>query len=81
MNNGAFGENFPYANFHDLNLDWIIKELKTIIKDEADQNEKLEQLAQSISELEEWVDNYDPTFIQQTVREYLESILANMIFV
>ena len=28
MNNGAFGENFPYTNFHDLNLDWIIKEFK-----------------------------------------------------
>lgn len=26
---GAFGENFPYSNFHDLNLDWII----TVIKD------------------------------------------------
>ena len=24
------GENFPYTNFHDLNLDWIIKELKTL---------------------------------------------------
>lgn len=32
MNNGAFGENFPYTNFHDLNLDWIIK----IIKDFAE---------------------------------------------
>lgn len=25
---GAFGENFPYSNFHDLNLDWIIKVMK-----------------------------------------------------
>ena len=25
MNGGAFGENFPYSNFHDLNMDWIIK--------------------------------------------------------
>ena len=25
---GAFGENFPYSNFHDLNLDWIIKVVK-----------------------------------------------------
>lgn len=32
MNNGAFGENFPYTNFHNLNLDWIIK----IIKDFAE---------------------------------------------
>ena len=28
MNNGAFGENFPYTNFHDLNLDWILKVIK-----------------------------------------------------
>ena len=33
MNNGAFGENFPYSNFHDLNMDWIIK----IAKDFLDQ--------------------------------------------
>ena len=25
---GAFGENFPYSNFHDLNLDWVIKVVK-----------------------------------------------------
>ena len=28
MNAGIFGENFPYTNFHDLNLDWIIKMIK-----------------------------------------------------
>lgn len=28
MNSGAFGEGFPYTNFHDLNLDWIIKVMK-----------------------------------------------------
>ena len=33
MNSGAFGENFPYSNFHDLNMDWIIK----IAKDFLDQ--------------------------------------------
>lgn len=30
MNIGAFGENFPYTNFHDLNLDWIIKTMKEL---------------------------------------------------
>lgn len=33
MSIGAFGENFPYSNFHDLNMDWIIK----IAKDFLDQ--------------------------------------------
>lgn len=31
MNGGAFGENFPYSNFHDLNMDWIIKVVKDFL--------------------------------------------------
>lgn len=30
MNIGAFGEEFPYTNFHDLNLDWILRMIKTL---------------------------------------------------
>ena len=40
MNNGAFGENFPYSNFHDLNMDWIIK----IAKDFLDQYTHIQEL-------------------------------------
>ena len=39
MNNGAFGENFPYSNFHDLNMDWIIK----IAKDFLDQYTNIQE--------------------------------------
>lgn len=81
MNNGAFGERFPYTNFHDLNLDWIIKELKQIINDEEQQNTNIEELKEKVSELEKWINNYNPDFIQNIVLQYLESILATMIFV
>ncbi len=81
MNNGAFGEHFPYTNFHDLNLDWIIKEIKQLIADEDQQNTNIAELKAQVATLEEWVNNYDPGFIQTTVNEYLESILAHMIFV
>ena len=40
MNSGAFGENFPYSNFHDLNMDWIIK----IAKDFLDQYTTIQQI-------------------------------------
>lgn len=30
MSMGVFGENFPYTNFHDLNLDWIIAQLRKV---------------------------------------------------
>ena len=50
MNAGAFGENFPYTNFHDLNLDWIIKQ----IKDQKDffEHDLVPLIEQKISEIE-----------------------------
>ena len=38
-NIGAFGENFPYTNQHDMNMDWIIK----IAKDFLDQYSTLQE--------------------------------------
>ena len=40
MNNGIFGEGFPYTNFHDLNMDWIIK----IAKDFLDQYTHIQEI-------------------------------------
>ena len=40
MSIGAFGENFPYSNFHDLNMDWIIK----IAKDFLDQYTSIQEI-------------------------------------
>lgn len=37
-------ENFPYTNFHDLNQDWILQQLKTIDDKIAQVNSALEQL-------------------------------------
>ena len=37
---GVFGENFPYSNFHDLNMDWIIK----IAKDFLDQYSHIQDI-------------------------------------
>lgn len=81
MNNGAFGERFPYTNFHDLNLDWIIKVIKKLTDDEEEQNKMIEELSERIQPLEEWVDNYDTSFIITTVKTYLRETLVKMIFV
>lgn len=81
MDGGAFGERFPYTNFHDLNLDWIIKEIKQLIADEEQQNSNITELKAQVEALEDWVNNYDPSFIQTKVQEYLKTILATMIFV
>lgn len=58
-NIGAFGENFPYTNFHDINLDWIINNVKEM-KDFFDT--QLESLIeQKIQEIElNLVISYEP---------------------
>lgn len=43
MSIGAFGENFPYSNFHDLNMDWIVK----IAKDFLDQYTHIQEIISS----------------------------------
>ena len=49
-NIGAFGENFPYSNQHDMNMDWVIK----IAKDFLDQYTQIQQMiADGIANLED----------------------------
>ena len=56
MNNGAFGENFPYSNFHDLNMDWIVK----IAKDFLDQYTHIQEvIAQGLTDLQEKYETLD----------------------
>lgn len=43
MNTGIFGEGFPYSNFHNLNMDWIIK----IAKDFLDQYTHIQDVISS----------------------------------
>lgn len=46
--NGPYGERFPYTNFHDLNLDWVIK----IAKDFLDQYTHIQEIiAQGIIDI------------------------------
>ena len=73
MNNGAFGENFPYSNFHDLNTDWIVK----IVKDFLDQYTNIQETIQTglddldakATELEgllqEWYDTHSEDIANQ----------------
>lgn len=74
-------ENLPYTNFHDLNLDWIVKLMKEISDAEDLQNTDIADLKKRVSANEEWIDNFDPDFIRETVLSFISSILATMIFV
>lgn len=58
---------FPYTNFHDMNLDWIIWQVKHN-KDSIEQfSEQLTQMGVDIDEFREYIENID-TEIQQEVQ-------------
>ena len=40
---GAF-EHFPYANYHDLNLDWIVEKIKELEQEIKDLQARVEEL-------------------------------------
>ena len=70
MNTGIFGEGFPYSNFHDLNMDWIIK----IAKDFLDQYTHIQEV---IAEGEQSLTDLTETGLQELQDKYenLETLL------
>ena len=76
-----FFENLPYTNFHELNLDWIIKELGRVGKNQETIDKEFEEIKEQVQENTDWIENYDPAYIRETVISFLDSILARMIFV
>ena len=79
---GPFQHGWPYSNFHDLNLDWVINTVKQLSAEWASteqewntQQEAFESLKayvnQKLSEYEEWISNLD---LQEEVNNKLEAM-------
>lgn len=89
MNTGAFGENFPYSNFHDLNMDWIIKIAKDFLDQYTHIQETIENGEASLTEttnngIAELTQKYDDIVVllnqwYQTHSEDIENELASAI--
>ena len=84
----AVFENFPYTNVHELNLNWIIKEVKEYItKYETledfvnssieEQNAKIEEalqyIAQSMQELRDYIITNLRVIANEIINELIES--------
>ena len=50
---------WPYTNFHQLNLDWIIKEVKENNRKVEEFGEQLEEMGVTVQQLQEYIDNID----------------------
>ena len=58
---------FPYSNFHDLNLDWLTSEMKRLIKEWSEHQEKWKKLYNDVTEafdtfqneFESWLNGFE----------------------
>ena len=65
---GLFGERFPYTNTHDLNLDWIIQQIKENGVDIEQFRTQLTQMGVDIEQFRQYINSID-TEIRNTVAE------------
>lgn len=69
-------ERFPYTNFHDLNLDWILDQVKTIAEELQELQQREGADRDAIAALEQRLDDFiasiDDDYIRAVVNEYLQ---------
>lgn len=61
-------DNFPYSNFHELNLDWVLREVKRVIAEAA-------QASKDVASIREYVQNY---FANLDVSDEINAKLEDM---
>ena len=69
-------ERFPYTNFHDLNLDWVLDQVKKIAEELPQLQQKEDADQDAIAALEKRLDDFiasiDDDYIRKVVDEYLQ---------
>lgn len=70
-----FEHEYPYSNFHELNLDWVIKEVKRCIAGFEATDTRFKNVEDAIDELVKWFTNFSnsPIFIEK-IREALQTM-------
>lgn len=66
-----FGEAWPYTNFHDLNLDWIIKTVKSMLE-QVERGEKSIQEAKK--EIDDLINNIDLDISERVEQAIIDTI-------
>lgn len=71
-------ENLPYTNFHRVNMDWILTEIKRLSTEWAAMQESFTTYENAFNSLKEYVDNYfEELDLQEEVDAKLDTMAAD----
>lgn len=70
-------EHFPYTNFHDLNLDWILRVVKDLYQKVSTQEDWISVHQKEYEELKEFMDAIETGDLPDTVYDKLKLWLIN----
>lgn len=74
----SFLDNFPYINFHDLNLDWLIRTTKKALDQYKEMKQWREEADDKIAAIEEYVNNYFATLdVDEAVKDRLNQLVED----
>lgn len=78
---GIFGQ-FPYSNFHDMNMDWVLRHMRELIDSWMEYNENWNTWQNDINaafnDLKEYVNTYfDNLDVQDEINNKLDEMLAS----
>ena len=58
----------------------VVEKLNEVIKNYSASGETIQSMQEAIAELQKWVDDFDTTFIEKVVQEYLEKMVKTVTF-
>lgn len=77
----AYFEEFPHARDYDKDLGWLIQEMRKIIQNVADQNDKIEAVEELAAELKTFVNNYfDDLDVQEEINSKIDQMVRDGTF-
>ena len=77
-----FFNKYPYTDFHEMNLDWIIERVKKLTEDWASTLEEWNNTEEQWQELYDYVHNYfDNLDVQQEINNKINAMIADGTFV
>ena len=69
-------EQFPYTNFHEMNLDWVVRITKQLIQEYTQLNQNVTDLTQAYKEIKAYVEE---VLSDDGLRQYIETTLDRML--